>query len=939
MNKLRQRRIFKIPTSFIASSEYDFEMTVQRARKLDYLVALSDNQVFYAIERISQSPFDYTEIDHYYEVVNREKKKPSPNKAVIKHTRDLIDDLLLFPEIINVKVDDKNAYKEIVKNGFLCNGKKYVRLLCGAGMGRRSTVSFCEESIYERLDEVLRNGVKIKEINIAKYNAYYGLYMSGIYKVSTPRFIVVNDCEIPITGNKVDYIVDDQKTLPNGSVVDCRRIEERDFVFEANVFDGAGLISPRMAYQWACDIGANYIPSNFVVRSAFIKGMVCVFDFHTFAEVYGTKDELTGKHKITDLYGNECFIEDADVILTKSQFKMHKQYSSVEEYKEYAKQYEHIWGISKFSPKKDKEYSLLNYQYIMSLDLDDQSIDDLIKYSTDWLYKICSGDELYTKLFAYGVGEEDYTKDDVLNKSDMAFMSALCMNFDLFKDDYIRRKINQICQKKIDDAKIGRLWARGNYQTMIPDPFAMAQHILGLPVVGLLPKDCHYSRFWVDRGVDKIDACRSPMVDASEHKVSSIINNEQIEYWYQYLDSGIVMNIWGLDTIVHSDSDFDGDIVYTTDNEVMINHIYPNRYPITYDKESAPPQKMNTANMIKTDLNTFDCKIGQITNYSTRFFSMLCKYDRESREYKELVDRIKLLRRYIGDSIDAGKGIKTKPFPKEWKSWEYVKTEWDEDTRQEQWFLNNLVEKRKPYFFVYIYKQTMEDYRKAKKELDFECYKLFDCKFSELKSKDELSKEEKDFIKYYYEKLPVTKTPCIMNKIAWKIEDLEFDFKYPKNKESENIELAKTLMNGNYKLQKQVMAQITDVYDYWKKVQRSQKGKKNGMFQNIKDPINDFERYDDYEDEYDGWKEQEYETVKRMLEEIVPNEQHLADYLVKMAYVDGVSASKSFCWKFGGDGIVQTLKEKYRNQPYRIPVEDENGVEYHGKYYRLAEIN
>ena len=90
----------------------------------------------------------------------------------------------------------------------------------------------------------------------------------------------------------------------------------------------------------------------------------------------------------------------------------------------------------------------------------------------------------------------------------------------------------------------------------------------------------------------------------------------------------------------------------------MIKCIYPGRLPITYDKESAPAQKMNTNNMIKADLNTFDCKIGQTTNYSTKFFSMLCNYDRESREYKELTERIKLLRRYIGDSIDAGKGVK-----------------------------------------------------------------------------------------------------------------------------------------------------------------------------------------------------------------------------------------------------------------------------------------
>lgn len=554
MKKLRSRKVFKIPTSFIAANEYEFEMSMDRARSFSYLISIANNQVFHAIGRITGKNSNYQLIDNCYAKIDKEKQKPKPSKKVISGLRQQIDNLLLMPEIINVKVDDTKAYKQICKHGFVCNGEKYVRLLCGAGMGRRATVSFCQEKIYAQLDEILRNGLVIDEINIAKYNAYYGLYMSGTYDVSTPRFIVIPDCEIPITGNKVDFIVDDKKITPSGEEVDCRRVEERDFVFEANVFDGAGLISPRMAYQWSKDLELSYIPSNFIVRSAFIKGMVSVFDFHRFAEMHAEKDE-TGKHKIKDCYGHEHYIEDVDVILTVSQFKMKKMYTSLEEYMGYAKMYGHVWGVSRFPKANDKEYSLLNYQYLQTLDLDDKGIADITEYTEDWLRKICSGDELYTKLFAYGVGSEKQGVDKALAHTDTGYIKALCADFDLFEDDYIRRKIFQLAQKKIDEAKIGRLWVRGNYQTMIPDPYALAQHAFGLEVTGLLPKDCHYSQFWVERGVEKVDCLRSPMVDASEHKVSSIICNEEIECWYQYLYSGIVMNIWGLDTIVHSDSD------------------------------------------------------------------------------------------------------------------------------------------------------------------------------------------------------------------------------------------------------------------------------------------------------------------------------------------------------------------------------------------------
>lgn len=356
----------------------------------------------------------------------------------------------------------------------------------------------------------------------------------------------------------------------------------------------------------------------------------------------------------------------------------------------------------------------------------------------------------------------------------------------------------------------------------------------------------------------------------------------------------------------------------------MIDHIYLGRLPITYDKESAPAQKMNAQNMIKTDLNTFDCKIGQITNYSTRFFSMLCNYDRDSREYAELVERIKLLRRYIGDSIDAGKGVKTKPFPADWKSWHRVPENWDEERKTEQWFLNNLVEKRKPYFFIYIYEQTMEEYKRAKRKLNMDCNKIFGMNFNELKAKDNKTQEEKNFIKKYYKELPVTKTPCIMNKIAWKIENIEFDFKYPKNTERENYDLGQKLLNGNYKIMKSKSERIKSIYKEWKKAVRDSHGKSL-----IK--TNDF------------WEDEEYvpntivEVYGKELEELIPNEKELADYLVKLAYIDDNNGDmKAFCWTFGGKGIIETLKEKTKT--ITIPIECDNGVEYLGKKYMLGEI-
>ncbi|RKJ29872.1 hypothetical protein D7X33_42160, partial [Butyricicoccus sp. 1XD8-22] len=237
-------------------------------------------------------------------------------------------------------------------------------------------------------------------------------------------------------------------------------------------------------------------------------------------------------------------------------------------------------------------------------------------------------------------------------------------------------------------------------------------------VKGLLENGQYYSKFWKDRNVKTVDACRSPMVDFHEHNKINFIHNDETNEWYQYLDSGIVYHLWGTDTIRHSDSDWDYDIVFTTDNDVVLNSIIPNKNVITYDKNTANAQKLNNTNILKTDLRSFDSKIGQITNYSTSFISMLANFKEDSDEYNELLQRIKLLRRYIGDSIDAAKGIKTEPFPIEWRKRVFVDKSDSKEVKKEKYFRNKLVADKKPYFMTYVYDKLQKEYKDFKRNYD-----------------------------------------------------------------------------------------------------------------------------------------------------------------------------------------------------------------------------
>ena len=97
----------------------------------------------------------------------------------------------------------------------------------------------------------------------------------------------------------------------------------------------------------------------------------------------------------------------------------------------------------------------------------------------------------------------------------------------------------------------------GNFQFMISEPYSLCEHIYGLPVKGLLKEHEHYSQYWNNRDVSKVVAMRAPLTYSSEANLLNLQNNDKVNEWYKYLYSGIVYNVWGVDTMLAADSDFD----------------------------------------------------------------------------------------------------------------------------------------------------------------------------------------------------------------------------------------------------------------------------------------------------------------------------------------------------------------------------------------------
>lgn len=550
MQKLQQFYVLKFNSSRLKKDKYNININIKSARKNGELIALGDNQVLRSIRKIKGKEVDLDFVNELFKERRRitRRKKCIENKQKILQIDKDIDNLLFIPEYVSVVIDKHSDYKHMIEHKFTINGKKYVRLLCGAGNARRNTVFFVQEDIYEELDKILRNGHKPLKITESKYNAYYALSNSATYSVSEPRVCVVPDKEIKML-KKIDWVTESEPD-------DIIEEQERELTF--NLWDGMGICSPELAKQWSQDLDLDYVPCCFCIRNYFVKGMVCVFDFHKFSR------EVAGKHIITDLYGKEVDTDNIDMIITESQFKLWKGYDSWQHYLDCCKENGGRWGVTKFTPKEDKTAVFTNYQFLQVLNLDTpEKIKELCEPTVEWFDKITSQDSNYSLLYLLGslcdkplneMETEEFM--DIFNTLEPS-VRALILNRDLINDTYIKTKLARSLNRKIEESYLGKLMVNGNFQFMISDPYALAEHIYGLEVKGLLKEHEHYSQYWNNRNIDKVVAMRAPLTYSSEANLLNLQNNDKVNEWYKYLYSGIVHNVWGVDCMQYADGDFD----------------------------------------------------------------------------------------------------------------------------------------------------------------------------------------------------------------------------------------------------------------------------------------------------------------------------------------------------------------------------------------------
>lgn len=910
MKPLRpQKYIYKLNSTYLDMNDYNIDIELNDAAKnSEVIISVGHSQLIKWIEDLTGTENNYIYAENLRKEIRALKKQDSTkeNKQQIKKMYDDLYKLQFESHLVSVQFDKKSHFDKCCKK-LMINGRPFHRLYGTPGGLKMSTVLFIDQDLYEPVYTRITNGRNLElEYTPAKLEAYMALTSSSSNAVSWPNMIVVKGTTTTFKSDVIE--VRDGKNP--GDDPEVNEVKGKDIEIEIN--DGCGIMTPEYSRKITNDaVGIDDIASGVCARCAFFKGMLFTFDFKDFAE------NVAHKYIIVDAWGHERDVRFADVIATTSQLKLWDAYDSYEDYRDNCIKNGYEFRLTKVSEALDESRNL-NYQFTQSYYLDDDDIDELISPTVNEIQDIISLDPRKSIVYLAGCGlnEENVMKSDNIAK-------ALMINPELINDPYIRSRIERMIQKKIRLAKISTIDVDGNFALISGDPYAMCEDIFGLKVKGLLQAGEIYHKFWQDKNVDEVVCMRAPMCAHFNIVKQKIKYDSDADYWFRYIKDCIILNSWDTLRIAESGADCDGDILFTTNNKILVDK--HRQLPALDCQQRKAPKTIPTEEAIsKSNKKGFKNKVGSITNIGTSMLNLQSGFEKNSKEWDELEYRVICIQHFQQLSIDSVKGIRMTPMNAQWDKLSKCLPE-DGDSEQVAEIKNfnkSICAYRKPFFFIYRYNTTKSEYDKYVKSVDAKLKQKHHISLNELLSSDSLTDELKREREYFYNKCPVDMSPGTINRIAWAVEKRFDNFN-----ELPTVEFDKELIKSDDQYSMSDFHKVKDIYKEYEP-----------YIENLVKRTENCEISDD--DEMEGPLDKSIINLmfKSKFYEVCSNDNQLCNILIDLLY--DKPNSKGVVWDMCGDIIINNLLKK-SNYWIKYPEASCDDVEFGccRKKFKMIDLN
>ena len=529
--------LFKIPSKKLKEKNFNLDIKRKKANVLGYVIALGESQVIdWLYEERGYSSFKEVE-DKVKEIKkeinevknNKELTKDERTKTVEKKLQE-IDDLLFAHELLQVDYGSRKELDTVMKkhNGIITvNGIRYKYLVSKGS----STLTYIQEDLYEKISTRLNAGRNVEiPLQPAKLSAYKSLAFTNSEQVTAPNnVIVIKDCKVQF----------EETYLKVGETEE--KIEKKTDIVKRNICDGCGFISPELGEQWSRDLRKEEkVVSAFQVRNLWTKGILVPVDFKTYCIEHDT-------YTITDVWGHERNILNADIILTESMVKVHKGYKSMEDWLKSSHDYGYSWRVGKVA-KSDK-FGNSNYQQLLPMSLTEEDCREFIQPQIELMKNITGKDTTatFTSLYLNGTNHTERSIKRMFDTSqdvEYTLSSALMIEPKLLTDKFVARKIQANLQGQRNEMKYGHCMVESNYQIITCDPIQLLEHMCGVEnPKGVLKKGEIYSKKHMTQGITECIAFRAPMlIENNIVKVNIPQIDEEYTHYFEYLDNVYCVN-------------------------------------------------------------------------------------------------------------------------------------------------------------------------------------------------------------------------------------------------------------------------------------------------------------------------------------------------------------------------------------------------------------
>lgn len=598
--------------------------------------------------------FNFGSRSYYGEMAHLNKIS---NKSVYEYKRAKVlnDEFLLkkaekkktkIKELVETAYKNKNVYKELTvdelrklyyNNGvditYITYGKNgiekkretihYNMLFRSPGKAKKGSCIFICDRLYDIAKKFLYMGYTLPDKNapIVEISAYISLVASGIenkIKINPKNILILKDVDRFFNTNIIEITTNDQRQ--------CVAEKIDNYSLKNTLFDGQALIDSSIFPSW----GNGYI----LLRHHFCKVAAFNTNIQKFFRDYFGDKYLTAK--VVDMFGNEHYVKDIEMITTDNAMKWLKLNISYEYWCDRIFENNCMFGIVKTAHKsKLGNMQKMSYQMINSLQT--SIMDGVVKNSVDFIHRLKQDNTEFLK----------YLKDNSNYSNDYEALIFLYEhNPEFYRSEYFRTRKKQIIYAYTLNVKSGKVINNADNLVIVGSPYAMLlygatgdESVVDKDNTFIYEKgtiQCYTKRF---SNGEYLAGFRSPFNGKYNLTYLHNVYNELFDKYFNFTEQIIAVNMIGTDFQDRNNgSDQDSDFLYTTnqtDISLYAKYCYSN-YPTIVNNI---PKDKNIYNNTMDDFARIDSAlaasqtdIGESSNLAQLAQTYTCNFKNDKYE-------------------------------------------------------------------------------------------------------------------------------------------------------------------------------------------------------------------------------------------------------------------------------------------------------------------